>query len=230
MADPLSATASIIAVLQLSAKVLQYLRGVTGAPKERSRLILEISSLRGVLETLQDTLNDATTKAWASTRTSLVDPQGPLTLLETSLKEIVRKVGKHSRSPSKIDTLANSLRWPFKEREIEKLLSVIERQKSLLLLAFDNDSVTLATAIHGDTQAILSRISGVEDAIRQGQDRDASDRVRNEGMKSISRVHYIYLALHAHFPNVSRCLILIFPSQDENKKQKPKSSYSGSHP
>jgi hypothetical protein len=212
MADPLSATASIIAVLQLSAKLLQYLRGVTGAPKERRRLILEISSLRGVLETLQDTLNDATTKAWASTRTSLVDPRGPLALLETSLEEIVRKVGKHSRLPSKIDILANSLRWPFKEREIEMLLSIIERQKSLLLLAFDNDSVTLSTAIHSDTQAILSRISGVEDAVRQGQDQDASERVRNEGMRPThtSILFVLWILVFTHTIQIPHGSILMF--------------------
>jgi hypothetical protein len=75
MADSLSTAASIIAILQLSAKILQCLRGISGASKHRNKLILEISSLRGVLETLRDTLNDASVDIWASTlHTALPTP------------------------------------------------------------------------------------------------------------------------------------------------------------
>jgi hypothetical protein len=184
MADLLSARASVVGLLQLSVKILQYVRGVAGAPGERSRLILEISSLRGVLGTLHDALNEPAMSAWTATFRSLAHPNGPLVILKTSLEEIGRKVGQHNTSSSGIETFAKSLTWPFKEREVEKLLGVIERQKSLLLLAFDNDHVALSKAIHDDTQAILSRFSGVEDAIKKHQAQLEDDRTREEGTKS----------------------------------------------
>jgi hypothetical protein len=184
MADLLSARASVVGLLQLSVKILQCVRGVAGAPGERSRLILEISSLRGVLGTLHDALNEPAMSAWTATFRSLAHPNEPLVILKTSLEEIGRKVGQHNTSSSGIETFAKSLTWPFKEREVEKLLGVIERQKSLLLLAFDNDHVALSKAIHDDTQSILSRFSGVEDAIKKHQAQLEDDRTREEGTKS----------------------------------------------
>lgn len=192
MADPLSATASIIAILQLSAKILQYLRAVSGASNDRNKLILEISSLRGILQTLQDTLKDASMTTWAPTLHSLADSDGPLALVEAALKEIARKVGKHSRTSSGIKSLASSVSWPFKEREVEKLLGVIERQKSLLLLAFDNDHVALSKSIHSNTKVIIDRISGVEDVIQQQHIQNEDARIREEGKKSGTKRCYLH--------------------------------------
>jgi hypothetical protein len=200
IADPLSARASVVGLLQLSAKILQYVRGVAGAPGERSRLILEISSLRGVLGTLHDALNEPATSAWTGTLRSLAHPNGPLVILKTSLEEIGRKVGQHKTSSSGIETFAKSLPWPFKEREVEKLLGVIERQKSLLLLAFDKDNAALSKAIHDDTQAILSRFSGVEDAIKKQQAQLEDDRTRVEGTKSRTALYFLtYLIVKRRF-------------------------------
>ena len=49
MADPLSISASIIAVLQLTSIVAQYLQDVQGASNERQRLLDEVSSVSGML-------------------------------------------------------------------------------------------------------------------------------------------------------------------------------------
>jgi hypothetical protein len=59
MADPLSVTASIIAVLQLSSTVLRYLVDVKDTSADRKSLICEISSTRGILSTLNETVDDA---------------------------------------------------------------------------------------------------------------------------------------------------------------------------
>ena len=47
--DPLSASASIIAVLQLGGTVAQYLNSIHNAPRERDAMLREISSIVGVL-------------------------------------------------------------------------------------------------------------------------------------------------------------------------------------
>lgn len=54
MTDPLSTSASIIAVLQLTGTVVQYLNDAKGASEDRQRILAEISSTSGVLFLLKD--------------------------------------------------------------------------------------------------------------------------------------------------------------------------------
>jgi len=49
MAEPLSITAGIIAVLQLTAKAVQYLNDVKDAPTDRQQILIEISSFTSAL-------------------------------------------------------------------------------------------------------------------------------------------------------------------------------------
>jgi hypothetical protein len=71
MTDPLSVTASIIAVLQLSSTVLRYLVNVKNASADRKSLIREISSTHGILSTLNKTVDDARVCMDPSKRISL---------------------------------------------------------------------------------------------------------------------------------------------------------------
>jgi hypothetical protein len=54
MSDPLSITASIIAILQLSSAVVKYLKDIGGSESSKRTLMLEISETKGILETLKD--------------------------------------------------------------------------------------------------------------------------------------------------------------------------------
>jgi hypothetical protein len=54
MADPLSISASIIAVLQLSGTIIEYLNDVKGASEDRYRLLNEVASISGLLYFLKD--------------------------------------------------------------------------------------------------------------------------------------------------------------------------------
>ena len=51
--DPLSVIASIIAVLQLSAKVLSYLNDVNDASKDRAQCAIKASNLHSLLLNLR---------------------------------------------------------------------------------------------------------------------------------------------------------------------------------
>ena len=57
MADPLGISASIIAVLQLTTTVIQYINDVKEAPQERLRLRDEISSASWTLHMLRERLD-----------------------------------------------------------------------------------------------------------------------------------------------------------------------------
>ena len=134
--DPLSIPASIIAVLQLTGTVIQYLNTMKGAPKDRQRILSELCNANIMLCVLQDQASQAQQgNAWSSTLLSLNKPNGPieqfkiaLERLETKLAPVggLRKVGK-------------AIAWPFQKEEIEEILNVIERQMSLFNLARQND-------------------------------------------------------------------------------------------
>jgi hypothetical protein len=162
MADPLSVTASILAVLQLSSTVLKYLVGLKDASADRRSLIREISSTRGILSTLNETVDDARVsgESWSATAQSLADPDGPLGVLTTTLQQLYATL-QGSASATGIKKAANSLQWPFKHSEVEKILSIIERQKSTLSLALENDHVALSREIRSNTEAIRDNVAGL---------------------------------------------------------------------
>jgi hypothetical protein len=56
--DPLSVTASIIAVLQLSTKVLGYLNGAKDALKDRAKCAVEASNVHSLLINLRFRLEE----------------------------------------------------------------------------------------------------------------------------------------------------------------------------
>jgi len=60
--DPLTVTASVIAVLQLTGVVFQYLHDVRDAPKECRQCTIEASNLYNLLTNLRFHLEDATSK------------------------------------------------------------------------------------------------------------------------------------------------------------------------
>jgi hypothetical protein len=57
--DPLSISASIVAILQLTGTIIQYLNIVTGAPKDRQRILLKLCNVNGTLYILEDQASQA---------------------------------------------------------------------------------------------------------------------------------------------------------------------------
>ena len=133
MADPLSVTASIVTLLQLSTTVVKYLSNVRDAPDELKSLIVEVSSIKGLLSTLQDLAQPGET--WLATVQSLNASNGPLEQLQSALGRLDKKLAPVVGWRKTRKALA----WPFQKEEIKDILSVIERQKALLGLALQND-------------------------------------------------------------------------------------------
>jgi hypothetical protein len=136
MAEVVGTTASIIAVLELSATVLKYINDVREATEDRQRILEEVSSAHGLLHAL----NDLATRAdggneWFATLTSLNGPQGPLKEYEKALEEIQAKF----RPVNGVARITRRLVWPFTKKEIHDILVRVERQKSLFTIALQND-------------------------------------------------------------------------------------------
>ena len=136
MTDPLSITASVIAVLQLSGTVLTYLSAVKGASEDRQRLLIEVGAVRGLLDSLKVVLDASQLEdAFKDIKRLLVTPNGPLDLFRTVLQRLEARLVPVAGAAK----VWKALRWPFDKAEVSDLLSSLERQKSLFSLALQND-------------------------------------------------------------------------------------------
>jgi hypothetical protein len=132
MADPLSISASILGILQLSAVVVQHINSMKDASEERKKLLNEIGTTSDFLAIINNPVRLAQHgDSWESLR----KPGGPLEQLEAVLKKLDAKLAPATG----LSKIKKAVTWPFKKGEIEGLLGSIERQKTLLGLALQND-------------------------------------------------------------------------------------------
>jgi len=162
MADPLSITASIIAVVQMSEAVISYLREVKDIRKECKKLLLDLDYTRGLLGILQETAQDVKDAGtWGATMKILGSKGSPLGSLKGILEPLQKELGKGA-SAKGLARLNKSLFWPLNKKETEDILQTIERQKSLLLIALENDHILLSAEIKKDTAVIRRDIEQVQ--------------------------------------------------------------------
>lgn len=142
MADPLSLTASIIAVIEISTGVLscsyRYVSKVRGAENDVIKLINAVTGLKGILSDLRGLIETESDNVPHRLKTL----EGPLEICTELLKELYSKLGP---APQEVK-LFKALVWPFKEKELLSILERLEKQKStmILVLAGDNLRATLA--------------------------------------------------------------------------------------
>jgi hypothetical protein len=132
MADPLSISASILGILQLSAVVVQHINSMKDASEERKKLLNEIGTTSDFLAIIN---NPVRLTQQGDSWESLSKPGGPLEQLEAVLKKLDAKLAPATG----LSKIKKAVTWPFKKGEIEGLLGSIERQKTLLGLALQND-------------------------------------------------------------------------------------------
>lgn len=152
--DGLSAAASIIAVVQLTAEVTKYIIGVAGASKDRQRLLDEIFACEAILMRLRDyskgtdgpdieDWNADQTKAdsaqmWSVKVKALESDNAPLYRLYNILDAIKTKL--QPGHGSGIQKAKAALKWPFNEKEVIKLVDAFQRERSLLHFAMTHES------------------------------------------------------------------------------------------
>src|SRR5271156_613000 len=132
MGDPLSTTASIIAVLQLTGSVISCIKTITDASSERQRLLDEIASIHYLLFLLKD-------KAEQAQRTSslkwLEAPKGPLEQFKLTLESLASKL----QPGEGLKKVGKAFIWPFQKGDVKEILSGLERLKSAFNLALQNE-------------------------------------------------------------------------------------------
>ena len=168
--DPLSVTASIIAVLQLSGKVLEYLNDVKDASNGRTQCALEMLNLCSLLYKLRDHVETGDpSQPWYTAVRALTVPKGPLDQFKQALEALQTKIIDGGR----LKKVGEALVWKFKKEEIAGILDRIERLKSLVEIALQMDHFKLSQAIKDDTNFVRTHVPVIQlgvDEIRQDQD------------------------------------------------------------
>lgn len=134
--DPLSVTASIIAILQLSGKVLGYLNDVKDASKDRAKCAIEAANLNSLLTALRFRLEEGSPGTpWYTALQALAIENGPLDQFKQALEQLQRKM----TGGSKMRKAGDALIWEFKKEEIASILGRMERLKTLVQVALQID-------------------------------------------------------------------------------------------
>lgn len=143
--DPLSITASVIAVLTLCGQVVNdcysYWSGVKNASEEMIRITDEIIGLRNVLENLLTIVSEAESASPSnaeklSTLKLLIRPNGPLAKCYMELERLEKRI----EPATGIKAIKNALKWPLREGETRKIRENISSSKSTLTLALNTDN------------------------------------------------------------------------------------------
>jgi Fungal N-terminal domain of STAND proteins len=139
--DGLSGAASVIAVIDISAKILslcfQYSVAVKDAKKDIERVQRKVTDIKTVLEKIKQLL-DGRDRARLSTTYELSD------LLKECFRELEElkaelEPGKTRKAMSRFGVRA--LKWPFTSKQVEKVISSLERYEQTITLALQVDQM-----------------------------------------------------------------------------------------
>ena len=132
--DPISTTASIIAILQLSSKVLGYLNDVKDASKDRAKCAVEAANLNNLLTALRFRLEEGDSSTpWYTAVRVLATENGPLDQFKQALEQLQKKMTGRGKI----------LVWKFKKEEIASILGRMERLKTLVVVALQMDHLSV---------------------------------------------------------------------------------------
>jgi hypothetical protein len=137
--DGLSGAASVIAVINISAKITsicyQYSTAVKNARDDIERVQRKVSDITHILEKLKQLL-DSQDKTRLSSTHSLLDS---LSQCSWELEDVKAKLdlGKTRKNISRLGFCA--LKWPFTSKQVDKIVSTLEGYQQTFLLALQVD-------------------------------------------------------------------------------------------
>ena len=139
--DPLSATASVVAVFQLSTQVLslcrEYYSEIKTARSDIEKLVVEIQTFQNVLQKLKtnaEGLDASKLFVTASCEDNIRQCSYDLENLKSRLE-----LEKHGKRMKRFGLRA--LKWPFTSPEVDRVISTLERQKLTFNLALGLDQM-----------------------------------------------------------------------------------------
>lgn len=129
--DPLSVTASIIAVLQTTSSLVCYINDLRKASHEQAKTAIEASNLCSLLTNLRFQIDESPcTTPWFEQVRSLSAPNGPLDQYKVALEHVADAVLPRD----KVSSMRHTLTWNLEKKQCAELLQQIERLKSHVTL------------------------------------------------------------------------------------------------
>lgn len=173
--DPLSLSASIIAVLQLAGTILPYLNDVRNATKDQTQLAVEASNIYSLLTSLRFRVEQSNgDDPWFIAVRNLGREHGPL----DQVKEALEYLASKSEPARGIKRVSKQLMWKFEKSELQEVLRKIERVKTLVNIALTSDMFSLSQAMNKELNAMEREVSKINDgvtALHDGQQRIGAD-------------------------------------------------------
>lgn len=174
MADPLSITASLIAVGQVTGNIISscysYQQGLKNARKDISRIILESQTLRSVIERLLDQVTeDESSGVVLPSLARMISKSGGL--FEICSKDLARLEERLQTPVDKWKRLGDRLLWPLRESEIAKEVDNIHRMRSVIESGLAVDTAASIREIQNTTRELRSRILDLSSSINTPDDR-----------------------------------------------------------
>jgi hypothetical protein len=134
--DPLSITASIVAILQLTNAWIEYLDSVRDCPKDLANLADEASNLNSLLRKLRFRVETARLdEPWFNEIELLMAENGAFDQYRAILQQLYDK----ATAKAPFGKFGQALFWQSKKGEIDSLLSRMERLKSHIHIALELD-------------------------------------------------------------------------------------------
>ena len=140
--DGISGAASVIAVIDISAKIFElcqtYVSAVKEARKDIQRLRDAVTSLQDVMTDVRDLAEDPSSSI-RSVFSHLSQHNGPVQQCERDLRRLMAQleIGEGENKMRQFGLRA--LKWPFSSKDIDKRLQVINDHKSTFTLALTSD-------------------------------------------------------------------------------------------
>ncbi|KAK6356097.1 hypothetical protein TWF718_000472 [Orbilia javanica] len=156
--DGLSAAASVIAVIDVSAKLLgvlgKYYKDVKGAKADIQQLTKQVESLHGVLENIQTLIEGKD-----ETKIPGIQPlKDSLVLCKSQEQELLDQL------PEQRTTLrfSRSLKWPFKGPRIKEILIALESSKTTLSNSLVSSNLTISIGTREEVETANAGIKAAE--------------------------------------------------------------------
>ncbi|RYP93233.1 hypothetical protein DL770_000608 [Monosporascus sp. CRB-9-2] len=172
MAEALGVAASVIAVLQLSGRIISacdfYLEARQDMPTIVKSIRIEANSLRGILDDFDLGENRSTSElASLPSLQRLAGPDSPIEGCRHTLEELQElvKCDAASISGSKRKRLSAFfwlLRWPLKEDKARKLLQDVAHYKATINVVLNSQTLVAVSCIEKKAAYIEDNLSGAE--------------------------------------------------------------------
>ena len=130
--------AAVVQLIGVTSKVVNYFNDVKDAPKDRAKLAREAAGLLALFTDLRYRAEETdATDPWFTGLRALGGEGGLLMEFQRAMEDIADKLAP--AATTSVASLKRVLRWTLDKKEIDVILSRIERLKTLVGLALQKD-------------------------------------------------------------------------------------------